>query len=79
MFLPMILLFPQKFALMFSVGSLCLHAALSYLKSSPLDYIWHLLKERTWVSSAYMFSLLYTIYAAIVLRSYIMVIIAATG
>lgn len=79
MFLPVILLVPQKFALMFSLGSICMHAAMSYLKSSPMEYMWHLLRERFWVTSIYIFCLLYTIYAAVVLGSYIWVVIAAGG
>mmetsp|Transcript_20211 Transcript_20211/g.20230 ORF Transcript_20211/g.20230 Transcript_20211/m.20230 type:complete len:156 (-) Transcript_20211:32-499(-) len=78
-FLPMVLLFPQKFALLFSLASLTMQIALSYLKPTVWDYIKALFssKENLVVSFVYFFSILWTIYAAAILGSYIMVCISA--
>jgi Got1/Sft2-like family len=76
-FLPMILLFPQKFAILFSLGSLVMQAALSYLKPSAWDYIQALFsKENTLVSGLYFGSMFFTIYAAGIMGSYVIVLIA---
>ena len=76
-FLPIILLFPQKFALLFSLGSLVMQVALSYLKQSAWDYVQALFsKENSLVSGLYFLSMFFTIYAAGVLGSYIIVLVA---
>ena len=76
-FLPIILLFPQKFALLFSLGSLVMQVALSYLKPSVWEYVKALFsKDNTIVSGLYFASLFFTIYAAGVMGSYIIVLIA---
>ncbi|OMJ83358.1 hypothetical protein SteCoe_15762 [Stentor coeruleus] len=67
-FLPMILVFPQKFALLFSLGSLVMQVAMSYLKSNVWEYIQALFsKENAVVSGLYFGSMFFTIYAAGVL------------
>ncbi|CAG9331269.1 unnamed protein product [Blepharisma stoltei] len=80
MFLPMVLLFPQKFALMFSLASLCMQIAMSYLKPNSIAYMKCLFygKDNLKVSLAYFISLLWTIYSAIILRSYIWVCISSS-
>ena len=76
-FLPVILLFPQKFALLFSLGSLVMQAALSYLKPSVWDYIQALFsKENTIVSGLYFASMFFTIYAAGIMGNYLIVLVA---
>lgn len=76
-FLPMLLLFPQKFALLFSLGSLVMQVAMSYLKPNAWAYMQALFsKENTIVSGLYFSSLFFTIYAAGVLGSYIIVLVA---
>jgi len=79
MFLPVVLIFPQKFALMFSLGSLCMHVAMSYLKASMYDYVKALFsnKDNTIVSGVYFGSLIWTIYSAAILGSYIWVFITS--
>ena len=76
MFLPVILLFPQKFGLMFSLGSICVHVALSYLKSSPAEYLWQLFssKDSFVLSFIYFGSLYGTIWSSVVWGSYLWVL-----
>lgn len=76
-FLPMILVFPQKFALLFSLGSLVMQVAMSYLKPNVWEYIQALFsKENAVVSGLYFASMFFTIYAAGVVGSYILVLVA---
>lgn len=76
-FLPVILLFPQKFALLFSLASLVMQVALSYLKNSFVEYLQALFsKENAIVSGVYFASMFFTLYAAGVLGSYLIVIVA---
>lgn len=79
-FLPMVLLVPQKFGLMFSLGGVCVHVALSYLKNTQWDYIKQLFS--TWdsalLSGIYFASLLGTIWSAVVWGSYIWVLVCTT-
>jgi hypothetical protein len=76
LFLPMVLLMPQKFGLMFSLGGVCVHVALSYLKSSQWEYMKQLCgsTDSTLLSVAYFGSLFGTIWSAVVKGSYIGVI-----
>lgn len=76
-FLPVVLLFPQKFALLFSLASLVMQVGLSYLKNSFTEYIQALFsKENSIVSGLYFASMFFTLYAAGVLGSYLIVLIA---
>ena len=76
-FLPMILLFPQKFALLFSLGSLVMQVALSYLKPSGWEYIQALFsKDNSVVSGLYFASMFFTLYAAGIMGNYIIVLVA---
>lgn len=76
MFLPVVLLFPQKFGLMFSLGSICVHVSLSYLRSGPLEYLWGLIssKDTFLLSFIYFGSLYGTVWAAVVWGSYLWVL-----
>lgn len=76
MFLPVVLLFPQKFGLLFSLGSICVHVALSYLKSGPMEYLWGLIssKDTFLLSFIYFGSLYGTVWAAVVWGSYLWVL-----
>ncbi|OMJ70710.1 hypothetical protein SteCoe_31238 [Stentor coeruleus] len=76
-FLPMIIVFPQKFALLFSLSSLVMQVAMSYLKSNAWEYIQALFsKENSIVSGFYFASMFFTLYAAGVVGSYLVVLIA---
>ena len=73
LFLPMVLLMPQKFGLMFSLGGVCVHVALSYLKASQWEYIKQLCSttDSALLSTAYFGSLIGTIWSAVVKGSYV--------
>jgi len=72
-----ILLFPQKFALLFSLASLVMQVGLSYLKNSFIEYVQALFsKENSIVSGMYFASMFFTLYAAGVLGSYVIVLVA---
>lgn len=79
-FLPMVLIFPQKFALLFSLASLTMQVALSYLKPTAWDYAKTLFsgKQNIIVSLFYLFSVFWTIYSAAIIGSYVMVCVSAT-
>jgi Got1/Sft2-like family len=78
--LPMILIFPEKFALFFSLGSLVMHLALSNLKPSTEEYLKALVSnnEYSTICTMYFVSLFMTLYSAIYLGSYV-IVIAACG
>ena len=78
MFLPMVLIFPQKFALLFSLGSICIQVSFSYLRSSGWEYAKYLFSSRdnAALTGLYFFTLFWTVYAAMISQSYIQVIIA---
>jgi hypothetical protein len=78
--LPMILIFPEKFALLFSLASVFLHLALSCLKENMGEYIKSLLANEDYstVAAVYLGSLSFTIYASVYLGNYV-VILAACG
>lgn len=74
MFLPMIVLFPQKFALLFTLGSLSLLTSLSILRGHTA-FIKHLMSwNRVPFSSTYILSMLGTLWASLVRRSYLLTI-----
>lgn len=76
-FIPVIIVFPQKFALLFSLGSLVMQVAMSYLKPNAWEYIQALFsKENAIVSGFYFASMFFTLYAAGVVGSYFVVLIA---
>ena len=74
--LPVILIFPEKFALVFSIASIVMHVALSYLKPSSEEYFQALVsnKDYSTISLLYFFSLFFTIYSALYLGSYVIVL-----
>mmetsp|Transcript_13252 Transcript_13252/g.24846 ORF Transcript_13252/g.24846 Transcript_13252/m.24846 type:complete len:211 (-) Transcript_13252:2155-2787(-) len=75
MFLPIVLLFPAKFALMFSLGSICMQAAMVYLKASFYDYLTSLFTRNSFLLTLlYFVSLFGCIWAAVVQRSYLLVV-----
>ena len=74
-FLPMILLAPQKFSGLFSLGSLCFFLSFAALRG-PAKFASHLLtKERLPFSIAYVGSLIMCLYSANILRSYILTLV----
>jgi hypothetical protein len=76
MFLPVVLLVPAKFALMFSMGSVSMQCAMSYLKASLLEYVKSLCGAQTCLLTLlYFLSLAGCIWAAVVQRSYLLVVV----
>lgn len=76
--LPMILIFPEKFALLFSLASIALHVALSCLKENLEEYLKALVADKDYstVSTVYGVSLLFTLYSSLYLGSYVVVLVA---
>lgn len=76
MFLPVVLLFPAKFALMFSLGSICMQASMVYLKASFYDYLSGFFTLNALpLNLLYFISLIGCVWAAVVQRSYLLVIL----
>eukprot|EP01071_Lankesteria_metandrocarpae_P014753 Lankesteria_metandrocarpae@DN890_c0_g1_i1.p1 len=77
MFLPTIVFAPQKFALLFTLGSICMIASLVVIKGvSPL--VKHLFsKKKILYSLAYFGSLFGTVYASVVTGSYLLTLLSA--
>lgn len=74
--LPMILISPGKFTLSFTLGSICIMAALAFLRN-PVKYLKSLFeKDRILVSSAYICSLVLGLYASLISSSYFFTILA---
>ncbi|CAG9335497.1 unnamed protein product [Blepharisma stoltei] len=75
-FLPTFILFPKNFAILFSAGSLFIHAALSFTKPTFLAYFKELFegKENIIVSCVYFSSITCTLFAALILGDYVIVI-----
>lgn len=74
MFLPMIVFAPQKFALLYTLGSLCFMGSFSVLKGHAA-FISHLLsRDRIAFSSVYLSSMVGTLWASLIYRSYLLAI-----
>ena len=78
MFLPMVILVPQKFAFCFTLGSLLFMASFAALKG-PGAYCKSIMQPDVLPRTvAYFSSMALTIYAAMIARSYILVVIASS-
>ena len=75
-FLPMVLLFPGKFAAAFSAGSLLAMAAMALVRGPRAALLGLLDRERLAFSAAYLGSLALTLYAALASASYFLVVFA---
>lgn len=77
MFLPMVVLAPQKFALLFTLGSLFILNSLALLKGYQ-ELLAHFAKrERLPLSVLYLSSILLTLFATLRYRSYLLTLVAA--
>lgn len=78
--LPVILVFPEKFAMLFSLASLVMHLALSYLKPSLEEYFQALVsnKDYSTITMMYFVSLFFTLYSSVYLGNYV-IVLAACG
>lgn len=77
-FLPTFIVFPKNFAILFSIGCMFIHIALGYMKSTHLEYVQELFtgNENIIVSACYFSSVIFSIFAAVFLESYILVMIS---
>ena len=72
LFLPTIILSPSKFALSFTLGSVCLMASFSALRGWRQQLAHMTTPERLPFSVGYVASILATLYAALFMHSYIL-------
>lgn len=76
-FLPLVLLRPKKFCLFFTMGSLLSMTSFAVLRG-PLEQARHMFSmQRLPFTSAYLGSMVTTLYAALVLHSYLLVLLCA--
>jgi len=75
LFFPMVVLYPHKFALLFTAGSLCIIASLVFLRGSKTFLAHFTSWERLPFSTAYAASLLITLYVTLGIKSYILALI----
>ncbi|GLD94841.1 hypothetical protein PINS_up003466 [Pythium insidiosum] len=76
-FLPLIMIRPSKFALSFTLGSMCAMGAFAMLKG-PAAYAKDLLQPKTLaLTTAYFLTLGSTLYSCLILGSYVMVVVSS--
>ncbi|POM75452.1 ER-to-golgi vesicle protein transport Sft2 [Phytophthora palmivora] len=76
-FLPLIMVRPSKFALSFTLGSICCMGAFAMLKG-PAAYISGLLQpNRLLLTSAYLVTLGCTLYSCLILGNYVFVVLSS--
>jgi len=74
MFLPMIVFTPQKFALLFTLGSMCFMSSFSILRGHGA-FVRHLLsRHRALFSATYVTSMAGTLWASLIYRSFILTV-----
>ena len=73
-FLPFIVIAPRKCANLINVGSLCILGSFAIL-NGPQEFITKLIKEKGLFFVGYIGSIIMTIYASMVLKSYILTIV----
>jgi hypothetical protein len=73
LFLPMVLMFPGKFAMCFSVGSMCFMAGFAMLRGPRSTARQLFAADRALFTGAYLSSLLLTLYATFVSKSYLLI------
>lgn len=74
-FLPMIVIAPQKFALSFTGGSACLFVASLLLRGWKSQLKQMISKERLPFTCSYVFSIIATVYASLIVHSYFLSVI----
>ncbi|DAZ93610.1 TPA: hypothetical protein N0F65_003660 [Lagenidium giganteum] len=73
-FLPLIMIRPSKFALSFTLGSICLMGAFAMLKG-PAAYLKGLLEPKALLlTTSYFFTLGFTLYSCLILGNYVLVV-----
>ncbi|GAX74841.1 hypothetical protein CEUSTIGMA_g2287.t1 [Chlamydomonas eustigma] len=76
-FLPVIILSPSKFALSFTLGCLCIMAGFSALRGWKQQLAHMISKERLPFSAAYIVSIMATLYASLIMKSYILSLVCS--
>merc|ERR1719498_2047148 len=76
-FLPIIVLAPQKFALLYTLGSLCIMASFSILRGHSAFIKYLLSRSRALFSTTYVASMLGTLWASLVYRSQLLTVLFA--
>ena len=76
---PMLVLFPAKFAVCFSVGSVCSVCAVGALRGAQAQVAHMIAPERLVLSLAYLGALLGTLYCSLVLHSYVLTILSSVA
>lgn len=79
LFLPVLILAPAKFAMTFSIGSALIIASLGALKGWQAMFGHMFSKERMPFTAAYLGSLLGTLYAALMLHSYVFSVVCCVA
>jgi len=75
LFLPLVLVRPQKFSLFFTLGSLLVMSAFAVLRG-PTEQLKHMLSiQRLPFTATYLGSMVLTLYAALVAQSYLLVVL----
>eukprot|EP00397_Hematodinium_sp_SG-2012_P035160 GEMP01037792.1.p1 GENE.GEMP01037792.1~~GEMP01037792.1.p1 ORF type:complete len:254 (+),score=33.34 GEMP01037792.1:43-762(+) len=75
-FLPMIVFAPQKFALLFTLGSIAIVSGVASLRNPKIFILSLMERPKLPFSLLYLGSMFLTIYASIILRSYIITMLA---
>ena len=75
-FLPLVVIYPQKFCVLFSLGSLIITISLAFLQT-PLEYVKSLFTGKNAIfSTCYIAALLLSLYAALIKQKYLMTLAA---
>jgi len=77
MFLPVIVLVPQKFAISFTIGSIIMVGSFFALKGPKAQFYHMISKERLPFTAGFIGSMAATIYVSVVLHSYILSVVFA--
>ena len=76
-FLPVIIIAPSKFAFSFTLGCLCIMAGFSSLRGWKQQLAHMFSKERLPFSAAYLGSIIATLYAALIMKSYLLSLVCS--
>ena len=76
LFLPTVIFSPHKFALLFSIGSVCMLISMAFYRG-PKTYLKKLFrKDQALFSIAYICSLFLTLFSSVIMGSYLLTILA---
>lgn len=76
LFLPLVVIYPQKFCVLFSLGSLIITISFAFLQS-PIEYVKSLFAGKNAIfSGCYIAALLFSLYAALIKQKYFMTLVA---